>query len=119
MKRHLWILFVAAAMTLVGCSGSEKTEPKTDAPATGTEAGKESAAAESTVASTYQVIDGVCCNAEGKPVCPVMGSVVESKDKAFEVIEHEGVQYYICCGMCPDKFRANPEKYAVKPADKG
>lgn len=112
MKRLIWIVLAATAMALVGCSGSENTEPKGDA-------GKEGASAESTVASTYRVIDGVCCNAEGKPVCPVMNQVVESKDKAFEIIEHEGVQYYICCGMCPDKFRANPEKYAVKPADKG
>ncbi|MBW7927159.1 MAG: YHS domain-containing protein [Fimbriimonadaceae bacterium] len=43
-----------------------------------------------------------------------MNSVVESEADAVEVIEHEGVKYYICCAGCPDKFKADPAKYAIK-----
>ncbi|GMV87835.1 MAG: hypothetical protein AMXMBFR81_07660 [Chthonomonas sp.] len=108
MKRQLVTLIALslAAMTLVGCSETKTDEAKPEANATGS--------VESTPASTNKVVDGVFCNAEGKPICPVMNSVVESEADAVEVIEHEGVKYYICCAGCPDKFKADPAKYAIK-----
>ncbi len=107
MKRQLatLIAFSLAALTIVGCSETKTEEPKTEASATG--------AVESTPAAN-KVVDGVFCNAEGKPLCPVMNSVVESEADAVEVIEHEGVKYFICCAGCPDKFKADPAKYAIK-----
>jgi len=107
MKRQLatLIAFSLAALTIVGGPETKTEEPKTEASATG--------AVESTPAAN-KVVDGVFCNAEGKPLCPVMNSVVESEADAVEVIEHEGVKYFICCAGCPDKFKADPAKYAIK-----
>ncbi len=108
MKRQLVTLLALslAALSIVGCSETKTEEPKPEASATG--------AVESTPASGNKVVDGVFCNAEGKPLCPVMNQVVESEADAVEVIEHEGVKYYICCAGCPDKFKADPAKYAIK-----
>ncbi|MBL8088397.1 MAG: YHS domain-containing protein [Chthonomonas sp.] len=53
-------------------------------------------------------------NAEGKLLCPVMGTVVESPEKAVGHQDYEGKRYYFCCGGCPEKFKADPAKYAKK-----
>lgn len=51
-------------------------------------------------------------NEDGKLVCPVMGTVIASKDDAVGHIDHDGKRYYFCCGGCPDEFKADPKKYA-------
>jgi len=51
-------------------------------------------------------------NEDGELLCPVMGSVIESKEDAVGHADHDGKRYYFCCGGCPDEFKANPEKYA-------
>jgi len=57
-------------------------------------------------------------NADGKVVCPVMNSTIDSPDKAVSYEDYKGVRYYICCDGCPEKFRADPEKYAEKAVSK-
>lgn len=50
-------------------------------------------------------------NAEGKLICPVMGTTIESPDKAVGYEDYKGKRYYFCCDGCPDEFHANPEKF--------
>ncbi len=57
-------------------------------------------------------------NKEGKVACPVMGTLIESPDKAVGYQDYNGVRYYFCCDMCPPKFKENPSLYADR-ADKG
>lgn len=52
-------------------------------------------------------------NNDGELVCPVMGDVIGSADEAFAFQDYEGTRYYFCCGMCPDSFEADPDKYVV------
>jgi YHS domain-containing protein len=48
-----------------------------------------------------------------KAVCPVMGSPV-TISKSTDVAEDKGKTYFFCCGGCPSKFKADPEKYIKK-----
>jgi YHS domain-containing protein len=49
-------------------------------------------------------------DAQGRYICPVSGDVVESISTA-EHTEYQGKVYYFCCGDCPPKFKADPDKY--------
>ncbi|MBI1331680.1 MAG: YHS domain-containing protein [Armatimonadetes bacterium] len=51
-------------------------------------------------------------NDKGELLCPVNGDVVASPDKAAGFQDYEGKRYYFCCAGCPDKFKADPAKYA-------
>lgn len=51
---------------------------------------------------------------QGRLICPVMGTVIASEDKAFDSHDHNGVRHYFCCASCPDQFKADPEKYLQK-----
>ena len=61
----------------------------------------------------------VFANDKGEPVCPVMGApMADTKDLQYQ--DYEGKRYYFCCGDCPEKFKADPAKYAdgkAMPAD--
>ncbi len=46
----------------------------------------------------------------GNTVCPISGDKVTGKD----FVEHAGKKYGICCAMCADKFKKNPEKYIAE-----
>ena len=53
----------------------------------------------------------VFANEKGEALCPVMGEpIADTSDAKFE--DYEGKRYYFCCGDCPDKFHAEPAKYA-------
>ena len=56
-------------------------------------------------------------NAAGEVECPIMEAAVKSPDRSVGYQDYNGVRYYFCCDMCPEKFRANPSKYAEKPKD--
>jgi YHS domain-containing protein len=45
--------------------------------------------------------------------CPVTGEKFK-KSKAYSNREYKGKMYYFCCAMCPEKFKADPEKYTGK-----
>lgn len=51
-------------------------------------------------------------NEKGELVCPVLGDVIPSADKAAGFQDYKGKRYYFCCAGCPEKFAADPEKYA-------
>ncbi len=51
-------------------------------------------------------------NEKGEIICPVMKTVISSKEEAFDKTEYNGKIYYFCCGGCPEDFKNNPEKYA-------
>jgi YHS domain-containing protein len=53
-------------------------------------------------------------NAQGQLLCPVMNAPVKSEEDAVGFQDYEGTRYYFCCGACPDKFKADPAKYAKK-----
>ena len=46
----------------------------------------------------------------GNKFCPVSGDKVSGKD----FVEHGGKHYGLCCAMCANKFKKNPEKYMAK-----
>lgn len=104
MKNWTLALLSALALALViGCGSpaadSASTEAAPDTKATAPAGGAEP------VAYT---------NAEGKLLCPVMNSVIASKEDAISYQDYEGKRYYFCCGGCPEKFKAEPAKYAKK-----
>jgi YHS domain-containing protein len=43
--------------------------------------------------------------------CPVGKEVVPSYAAASGFVDHDGVRYYMCCGGCETKFKAEPGKY--------
>ena len=49
----------------------------------------------------------------GKEVtCPVMTNEKFKVSVATPVVDYKGKAYFMCCNGCPQKFMANPEKYA-------
>ncbi len=52
-------------------------------------------------------------NENGDIVCPVMGTVIPSTDKAAGGSrDYKGKRYYFCCAECAPKFDQNPDAYA-------
>lgn len=51
---------------------------------------------------------------EGNPddiaQCPVMGTKFKKKNAAA-IFTYKGKTYYLCCAMCIDRFKENPDKY--------
>jgi YHS domain-containing protein len=54
----------------------------------------------------------------GKVVCVVMAGMEIRDTAGMKFQDFEGVRYYFCCDDCPPKFKADPKKYAKKPAAK-
>ena len=44
------------------------------------------------------------------PVCGMTVTV-----QSAHTVQHEGANFYFCCGGCKNKFAADPEKYLAKP----
>jgi YHS domain-containing protein len=59
------------------------------------------------------VLDGLYVDKAGVPLCPVTGATIP-KGKEVGKATYHGVEYHFCCGGCPDDFKAEPAKYAVK-----
>ncbi len=53
-------------------------------------------------------------DSEGKILCPVMGSTVESEKAAFGFQDHKNVRYYFCCDACPKLFAKDPDSWVKK-----
>lgn len=90
----------AIAIFMAGC-----TSGNTDAAASTT-----SPTASSTTSATATPV--AYKNAAGKLECPVMHTEIESEAKAAGYQDHEAKRYYFCCESCPEKFKADPAKYA-------
>jgi YHS domain-containing protein len=94
--------FALALLFVTGCA--PKDAPAADATPTKTEV--------STPVPTEST-PAAFTNAKGEIVCPVMGTVIASADKAVGHQDYEGKRYYFCCDGCPDQFKADPAKYAT------
>ena len=91
-------LAIALALLVVGCAPATKSEVTAGTPAV-----------------TSPVAEPVAYrNEKGELLCPVMKSVVASKEAAAGFADHDGKRYYFCCAMCPDKFKADPKAYVPK-----
>lgn len=53
----------------------------------------------------------VFANDKGEALCPVMGGAM-ADTTSLKYEDYEGKRYYFCCDECPDKFHADPAKYA-------
>jgi Cu+-exporting ATPase len=96
-------LAVASAVIALGASivvGCNSTTP---------EAESNSGSAQSDT-PTVTAVDYT--NEKGELICPVLGDVISSKEAAAGHQEYKGKTYYFCCAGCPEKFAADPEKYA-------
>lgn len=100
MKTFVRLLIPCAFLVVTGCGHHEDA-----AITTSEKPAKTSTTTTEPVAFT---------NEKGELFCPVMKSVVASKEKAVGFQDYEGKRYYFCCGMCPDKFKENPALYAKK-----
>jgi YHS domain-containing protein len=93
-------VFGVAALIVVGCQSNTPSDSPT---------AKTPVAEKQKVAQLAAYRDD-----QGRLICPVMGTVIASEDKAFDSYDHNGVRYYFCCGGCPEQFKANPEQYLRK-----
>ncbi len=64
------------------------------------------AAATTATSETPNVVD------VGNKMCPVSGEEVTGK----HFVEHNGKRYGLCCPMCANKFKRDPEKYLKQMA---
>jgi YHS domain-containing protein len=48
----------------------------------------------------------------GNKICPVTGAKIDEKSKA--TYEYKGKIYNLCCPMCIDEFKKDPDKYIKK-----
>ncbi len=48
----------------------------------------------------------------GNKICPVSGDKIDEKTKV--TYEYQGKIYNLCCPMCTDPFKKDPEKYIKK-----
>jgi len=115
-----YIIWVAAVCMVAGCSPEKSPDAAAQAsapPATASSIKVKTASfPESGIVGPKQgkVVDGVYATPEGKPICPVQGTIIASAKEAFSSTTYHGVKYYFCCGGCPDEFKAHPDKYAVR-----
>ncbi|MCH8273811.1 MAG: YHS domain-containing protein [Armatimonadetes bacterium] len=123
MKRLLIALlgatFLAGALALGGCSGDNGDGNGNGNGGNGTEDSTSTSPANGNDGTFEgEVIPVAFTNEEGQIVCPMMGTVMASAEEAFDHEDFDGKRYYFCCGVCPENFRADPEKYKDgRPAD--
>ena len=99
MTRIMSVCVAAISMgvALVGCSDNSTADDSTKEPVSKNEGNGATPV--------------VFANEKGEALCPVMGEpIADTSDAKFE--DYEGKRYYFCCGDCPDKFHAEPAKYA-------
>lgn len=100
MKTIVRLLILCVCLAVAGCGHHEE--------------GAVTSAETPTKSSTPTAEPVAFTNEKGELFCPVMKTVVASKEKAVGYQDYEGKRYYFCCGMCPDKFKENPALYAKK-----
>lgn len=106
----LFSAFALLALLLAGCAKEEQAATDSGATSTASTPGKTTPTSE-TKAEGESV---AYRNANGDLLCPVMNAPVKSEEDAVGFQDYEGTRYYFCCGGCPDKFKADPAKYAKK-----
>jgi len=96
-------LGVLGAIFVAGCNSATDDEPTPTTTSSIDEPATETTETGTTVAYT---------NEKGELICPVLGDVIPSADKAAGFQDYEGKRYYFCCAGCPETFAADPAKYA-------
>ncbi|MCC6403174.1 MAG: YHS domain-containing protein [Fimbriimonadaceae bacterium] len=106
-------LTALAVVFLIGCA----PEPEAAASGENANAVKSTGAATGDAklqAAAWPTDIEISKDAEGNVVCPVMGTKVESPEKAVGYQDYEGKRYYFCCDGCPGAFKKDPAKYVKK-----
>jgi len=94
---------LASAIATIGCG--KQAESAAPAPKSA-----QTAASSNTTTAALPIYK----NKNGQIICPVTGEVIKSVDDAAGYQDYKGMRYYFCCGMCPPKFKKDPDKYAVR-----
>jgi YHS domain-containing protein len=94
MKRIFIFTVAALSFAIAGCKSSHSDDMN------GMKMGADTSTSHASDASATDLHN---------TVCPVSGDKV-GKSKLTEV--YNGKVYHFCCEDCPEKFRANPDKYA-------
>jgi len=120
--KNVWIIALLAVIGAVALWGCNKTaeEPTDTAPtsdSTSTTTPEQTAPDPRMGDSKAEPV--AYTNEKGEIICPVMGTVIESKEKAVGYQDYEGMRYYFCCDGCPEQFKKDPAKYAKKGATGG
>ncbi len=100
MNRILILSFAALTISIAGCKSHSDDMNGTHDMHTGT-------------SSSMSHAQDASATDLHNTVCPVSGEAV-GKSKLTEV--YNGKVYHFCCEDCPDKFKANPDKYASEVA---
>ena len=98
----LVVCVVGVAALLIGCSGGSERAPEAEGH-TAMEADEHHGHQQHMAAEAGAV-------EIAQAVCPVMGLKINEKIH----VNHEGRKVYLCCPMCIDKFKADPQKYLAK-----
>ena len=116
LKRTIAIaasLLALGSLIAIGCStpkSGQSVAPKASGPVAGSDAAsadKKTAGAPGGTGTTVAYT-----NAKGELVCPVLGDVIPSVEKAAGYQDYKGKRYYFCCAGCPDTFAKDPDAYA-------
>jgi len=99
MTAGVVFLAVAACAALWGCDGGEK--------------GKRTTTSQPSAPGTQVAAKATAGKAQ--TLCPVMGEAINRSI----FVDYQGKRVYFCCGMCPPKFKADPEKYLAAMAKDG
>ena len=116
-------LFVALSFFFAGVamvSAEGKAEPKKDTAKASQEKGSEQSGKSGkkmdhkhqkpTAAAKAQKLNSPEARKGETVVCPVMGSAFKVTDKSL-FYTYKGKKYYVCCAMCIDELKKEPEKY--------
>jgi xanthine dehydrogenase accessory factor len=98
MNRIMLVALTALVASIIGCS--QQSSHALDTHATNAADGGSNSAALAQNASVTDLHN---------TVCPVSGDSV-ADSKLTEV--YDGKVYHFCCDDCPDRFKADPSKYA-------
>lgn len=104
-KTWLWLAVMAGLVLtmlfVAGCTNDDAAVP----PDHSGHSGQHSDAGSTAAAPATAVASAAATAAQTK--CPVMGNPV-NRDI---YVDYQGRRIYFCCQMCPDKFKADPDKY--------
>lgn len=114
-KKVAFSMSLFAFVVALGCATTPEPAANTAEPAEPAPKSQETSSAEATMKTAAWPSDvEIYKDAEGNVVCAVMGSKIDSPDKAVGYQDYEGKRYYFCCGGCPESFKKDPAKYAAK-----
>ena len=97
------VVGIACAVLMTGCGSSHPVDAASGAVAI---------ASEPAIPKGI-VMDGLYVNKAGVPLCPVTGAPI-ANGKEVGKATYRGVKYHFCCAGCPEDFKSEPARYAIK-----